>query len=191
MPPTDAPPLIRRRRANEHAGPAGGQASGTIPSKTRRKAEMHARQDLGAALVSLDDRRFAELAAEVALPERLVDAVVAARSITAWGGRKRQLQYIGRLMREVDPAAIEQRLDAWARGHATDAARQHALERWRERLLAEPEALAALAAQHPSLDRTRFRALIAKARSERERSSPPHAFRELFRELKALLAPGA
>ena len=120
------------------------------------------------------------------MPERLVDAIVAARSITAWGGRKRQLQFIGKLMREIDPAPIERRLDAWAHGQAIDAARQHALERWRERLLAEPDALDALAAAHPTLDRPRFRALIARARTERERATPPHAYREIFRELKAL-----
>ena len=160
-----------------------------VPSKTRRKAEMHALQDLGEALVGLDPRRLAELAAEAELPERLVDAITLARTITAWGGRKRQMQFIGKLMREVDPAPIAHRLDAWAQGQAMDAARQHALERWRDRLLAEPDALDALAAEYPTLDRPRFRALIARARTERERASPPHAYRELFRELKTLSDP--
>jgi ribosome-associated protein len=187
MPPTDGPPLIRRRRAGEGPGRAAPDTGAGAPSKTRRKAEMHALQDLGTALVALDDGRFAQLAAETALPERLVDAVIAARGITAWGGRKRQLQFIGRLMRDVDPAPIEQRLDAWARGSAIDSARQHALERWRERLLVDAQALDALAATCPTLDRPRWRALIAKARSERDRAGPPHAYRELFRELKALL----
>ncbi len=67
-----------------------------------------------------------------------------------------------------------------------EASRQHALEHWRDRLLAEPDALDALAADHPRLDRPRLRALIARARDERERGGPPHAYRELFRELKAL-----
>jgi ribosome-associated protein len=156
------------------------------PSKTQRKAAMHALQDLGEALVELDPRRLAELAAEVGLPERLVDALGEARSITAWGGRKRQLQYVGKLMRDVDPDPIRHRLDAWAHGQDIDTARQHALERWRERLLAEPEALDELAALHPQLDRPRFRALIAKARDERANGSPPHAYRELFRALKSL-----
>ncbi len=187
MSPTDGPPLLGRRRASERVHPAAAPGD-DAPSKTQRKAEMHARQDLGEALVALDAGRFAELAAETALPERLVDAIVAARGITAWGGRKRQLQYVGKQMRSVDPAPIERRLDAWAQGHAMDTAQQHALERWRDRLLVEPEALDALAAQYPTLDRPRFRSLIAKARTERERASPPHAYRELFRELKALAA---
>ena len=58
-------------------------------------------------------------------------------------------------MRDVDPAPIEQRLEAWSQGHAEAAARQHALERWRERLIDEPDALDALAAAYPALDRRR------------------------------------
>jgi ribosome-associated protein len=160
--------------------------AGAPPSKTQRKATMHALQDLGEALVKLDARWLSDLAAETHLPERLVDAIVAARTITAWGGRKRQLQYIGRLMRDIDPEPIRRRLDAWAHGHQEDTARQHALEQWRDRLLTEADALELLAADHPTLDRPRFRALIARARTEREGGGPPHAYRELFRALKTI-----
>ena len=115
---------------------------------------MHALQDMGEALVALDPKRLAQLAAEAPLPARLVDAIVEARSITAWGARKRQLQYVGRLMRDVDPEPIRRRLEQWAHGHAIDSARQHALEQWRDRLIADPAALdllaAALAAARPS-----------------------------------------
>ena len=130
-----------------------------VASKTRRKAAMHALQDLGEALVDLEPRQLASLLTDVALPERLRDAVLQARGINARGGRKRQLQYIGRLMRDVDPAPISRWLDALAHGRALDAAQQHALERWRERLLEEPDALDLLAAERPMLDRPRFRAL--------------------------------
>ncbi len=147
---------------------------------------MHALQELGEALVALDAKRLAELAAEVALPDRLVEAIRDARAITAWGARKRQLQYVGKLMREIDPEPIRRRLDLWAHGRDADAARQHALEQWRDRLIAEPAALDRLSAEFPRLDRPRFRALIQKARDEREHGAHPHAFRELFRELKAL-----
>jgi ribosome-associated protein len=160
------------------------------PSKSQQKREMHALQDLGCALVALDAKRFAELAAEVGLPERLVDAIVAARGITAWGGRKRQMQFIGKLMRDQDPEPIRRRLDLWSQGHDIDSARQHALERWRERLLAEPAALDVLAAEFPRLDRPRLRALVARAIAERAKGAPPHAFRELFRALKALDSDG-
>ena len=160
----------------------------TPPSKTQRKATMHALQDLGETLVELDARRLSDLATEAELPERLVDAIIQARTITAWGGRKRQLQYIGRLMRDIDPEPIRRRLDAWAHGHQEDTARQHTLEQWRDRLLNESDALELLAANHPTLPRPRFRALIARARAERESDTPPHAYRELFRALKAIEA---
>ena len=147
---------------------------------------MHALQQLGEQLVALDAGRFAALAREAALPERLVDAVAAARSITAWGARKRQLQFIGKLMRDQDPAPIRRRLDLWAQGHEVDNERQHALERWRERLLVEPEAQDALAAEYPRADLTRLRSLVARAQEERIRGAPPRAYRELFRMLKSV-----
>jgi len=156
------------------------------PSKTRRKAEAHALQDIGEALVALPPSQLIRLAADVALPDRLVEAVREARSITAWGGRKRQLQYVGKLMRDIDPEPIRRQLDRWAHRRDSETARQHAMERWRDRLIADPAAIDALAAEHPRLDRPRLHALIAKARAERERGEPPHAYRELFRELRAL-----
>ena len=184
----DKKPFRQRPPAADATGDAEAADAPRPPSKTRRKADMHALQDLGEALIELSPARFAALAAELDLPERLVEAIDEARTITAWGGRKRALQYVGKLMRSVDPEPIQRRLDAWAQGHHQDAAHQHALERWRERLLAEPDALDALAVDQPTLDRPRFRALIAKARQEHERGGPPHAYRELFRELKMLLA---
>jgi ribosome-associated protein len=184
MDPVDDRP--RQRRAADHAEAAGVGDGVRAPSKTQRKAAMHALQDLGEALVALEAQRLAALAAAVGLPDRLVDAVAAARSITAHGGRKRALQYVGKLMRDVDPEPIRRQLAAWARGYDVDTARAHALERWRERLLADPSALDALAVEHPLLDRPRFRALIARARVERAGARPPHAYRELYRELKAL-----
>jgi ribosome-associated protein len=163
-----------------------GDATPPPPSKTRLKADMHALQDLGEALVALDARRFDVVVEEAALPERLVDAIRAARSITAHGGRRRQLQYVGKLMRGVDPAPIRSRLDAWAEGRDADAAKLHALERLRERLLTEPGALDELVATHPTLDRPRLRSLVAKAKDERAKGAPPHAFRELWRALREL-----
>jgi ribosome-associated protein len=180
----------RDRRREPHPlvpGDAPPAADGAPPrSKTQRKADMHALQRLGEALIALDPRRFAELSAEVAFPDRLADAVAEARAITAWGARRRQIQFVGRLMRDVDPEPIRRRLAAWEHGHDRDAARQRAVEGLRERLLAEPMALAELASAHPSLDRSRLAALLARAREERANGGPPHAYRELFRILKAL-----
>ena len=111
----DMPPPKRRPYAVDTIGHgANGVADndGVVPSKTQRKAAMHALQDLGEALVELEPRRFADVARELALPERLVEAVEQARSIKAWGARRRQLQYIGKLMREVEAEPIRRRLEA-------------------------------------------------------------------------------
>jgi len=183
-----APRHSRRR----NAAPDPDAESAALPgadaplSKTRRKAAMHDLQDLGEALVALSPKRLDLIAAEAELPERLVEAIVEARSITAWGGRKRQIQYVGKLMREVDPEPIRRRLDAWAHGRVDDAARQHALEQTRESLLADATALDALLNRHPDLDRSRLATLINRARDERASGTPPHAYRELFRVLKKL-----
>jgi ribosome-associated protein len=185
MPRTD-----ERHRRSLPDGYGGGSGPATAePSKSQVKRDMHALQQLGLKLVALDGGRFAALAREAELSERLVDAVSAARSITAWGARKRQLQFIGKLMREVDPEPIRRRLDLWAHGHDVDAERQHALERWRERLMTEPDGVEALAAEFPRADRGRLRSLVERARVERGRGSPPRAYRELFRALKALATP--
>ncbi|HZQ59701.1 MAG TPA: ribosome biogenesis factor YjgA [Casimicrobiaceae bacterium] len=180
------PDELRHRTAVRDNLHASGEEE-RPPSKTRRKAAMHALQDIGVALVELETRQFNAFVQEVELPENLRDALAEARGIRAHGGRKRQLQYIGKLMREVDAQPITQWLDRLAHGQREGSARQHALERWRDRLLDEPDALDRLMAEHPTLDRPRLRALITKARTERAEGSAPHAYRDLFRALKAIL----
>jgi ribosome-associated protein len=158
--------------------------SDTAPSKTRRKHAMHALQDLGEALVALDPRRLKELD----LPERLVDAVLQARGIRAHEGRRRQIQYIGKLMRDVDPEPLQAALEGWAKGPKEDNARFAALERWRDRLLVEPAALNEFVGAYPQADRRHLESLINDANLERVRGGPPHRYRELFRQLKAAMA---
>jgi len=159
-------------------------ADGLPPSKTRRKHEMHALQDLGEALVALDPRRLQKLD----LPERLVDAIVQARGIRAHEGRRRQIQYIGKLMRTIDPEPVQAALEDWAKGPREDNARFAALERWRDRLLAEPAALNEFVGAYPQADRRHLESLIHDANLERTRGGPPHRYRELFRQLKAVVA---
>jgi ribosome-associated protein len=152
-------------------------------SKTRLKREMQARQDVGEALVALPAARLEELD----LPERLRDAVLEARRISKFGALRRQLQYIGRLMRDVDSDAIAAKLDAW-KGQSREAtAHLHLLERWRERLLADDSALEELLAQHPRADVPRLRTLVRNARREHTLGRPPASFRELFQELKTTI----
>lgn len=141
---------------------------------------MHALQDMGEALMALDPKRLAELE----LPERLVDAVIAARSIRAHEGRRRQIQYIGRLMRDIDPAPVQATLDRWAAGAPTDHARFAEVERWRDELLVDATALDRFVLAHPNIDRASLASLIHDAQLERARGGPPHRYRKLFRTLK-------
>lgn len=155
-------------------------------SKTRRKEEMTALQALGEALLGVGPARRAELD----LPERLAEALDAAQRITPREARRRQLQFIGRLMRDVDAAAIRARLAQWANAPNAEKARLHALERWRARLLSETGALDALCAERPGADRARLTELVESVRVERVRAKPPRAYRELFRALDALFRAG-
>ena len=191
MPHPDEPTQWRTRGALAPTAGASDRPEGVppTPSKTQRKAEMHAKQDVGKALVALEPARFRELATEFGLPETLVLAIGEANRVKTHEGRRRQMQYVGKLMREVETDAIAGRLAALASGQGREVARAHALERWRDRLLADPDALDALAADYPSLDRPRFRSLIAKAQSERSRNLPPHAYRAIFRALETLAPP--
>jgi len=152
------------------------------PSKTRRKHAMHDLQELGKSLVALDARRLAEFD----LPERLADAIRDAHTITRHEARRRQMQYIGRLMRDVDPEPIAAglaRLDEMPRA---EKLRFAALERWRDRLMDDDAALDAFVAAHPHASKTELATLIRTARAERAAASPPHKYRQLFRRLKDL-----
>jgi ribosome-associated protein len=161
-----------------------GSQQGEPPSKTRRKHAMHALQDLGEALVALDPRRLRELD----LPERLVDAIVQARGIRAHEGRRRQIQYIGKLMRTIDAAPVQAALELWARGPKEQNAHFAMVEQWRDRLLAEPAALNDFVVAYPQADRRHLESLIHDANIEKARGGPPHRYRELFRQLKAAVA---
>jgi ribosome-associated protein len=151
-------------------------------SKTRRKREMLELQSLGAALVGLPESQLNGLR----LQRPLLDAVMEAKRITSHEAKRRQLQYIGRLMREVDAEPIRAALAAVDGSSAQAAAAHRRLEAWRERLLSDDEALTRFALEHPGADLQELRALIRNARREQKEGKPPRAFRELFRVLKAL-----
>jgi ribosome-associated protein len=154
------------------------------PSKTQRKKEVHALQELGEALVALTEEQLAH----IALPELLRDAVTEARRITRFEAKRRQLQYIGKLMRRVEVEPIRAALDA-AHAHSRGEAAAHRhVEAWRERLLADAGAADELAAEYPRADGRRLRALARAALRERAEGRPPRAFRELYQEIRALLA---
>jgi ribosome-associated protein len=154
------------------------------PSKTQRKRAMHELQALGERLVELNSGQLAE----VGLPEDLHDAIEQARRITRHEARRRHLQYIGRLMRSVDPEPIREKLKIWDGISAGHTARLHRVERWRERLIEDDGALGALADAHPGIDTQRLRALVRNTREERNAGQPPRAYRELFRALREIVA---
>jgi ribosome-associated protein len=151
-------------------------------SKTRRKREMHALQSLGAALVALPESQLEEMKLE----GELLQAVLDAKRLRSHEAKRRQLQYIGRLMRAVDPEPIRARLAAVEGSSAQAAAAHRRLEAWRERLLADDAALTRFASEHPGADLQEIRALIRNARKEQQEGKPPRAYRELFRALKTL-----
>lgn len=154
------------------------------PSKTRRKKDMAAVQDLGEALVGLDAQRLAGLG----LPERLADAIRDARTITRHEARRRQMQFIGRLMRDVDPEPIRTALASVERLSRPERERFAAAEAWRDRLMTEPGAVQAFAAVQPHCDMAPLRDLVDKARAERAQGRPPHKYRALFRLISSTLA---
>jgi len=151
-----------------------------IPSKTRRKKDMLALQAMGAELIGLSAAHLERMS----LPEPLAQAVHEARRIASHGARKRQLQYIGRLMRGVDAGPIRAQLAAIQGGSNEERARHQRLERWRERLLEDDGALTEFAREHPAGELQPLRVLIRNARREQAEGRPPRAYRELFRAIR-------
>jgi ribosome-associated protein len=144
---------------------------------------MHALQHLGETLVGLSAARLEMLG----LPEQLLEALEDVRRMNQHEARRRQMQFIGRLMRDIDPAPIEAKLARWREPANAEKARTAAAERWRSRLLAEAGALDELCRQVPQADRRQLSALATRAADERAHGTPPHAYRELFRVLNGLL----
>jgi ribosome-associated protein len=152
------------------------------PSKSQRKRDAHAAQDLGERLIALREQDLAPLD----LPETLLDAIRAARTIPSRGGGARQRQYIGKLMREIDPAPILAALGAQSGQAAREAQQFKRLEAWRERLLREgAAALDELERWRPGLDREQWLRQIAAAKAAGGTGVPA---RELFRALRTLFA---
>jgi ribosome-associated protein len=151
-----------------------------IVSRTQKKHAVEELQKLGAALVELPLAHLETLA----LPAALFAAVCEAQRITSHGARRRQMQYIGKVMRKVDPEPVRAALAAVAGSSAAARAQQKRLESWRERLIGDDEALTAYAGEHPGADLQSLRTLIRNARKEIAESKPPRAQRELFRVLR-------
>ena len=165
---------------------------GDAPSRTELKRESDAAQALGEALLGLSANALNTLK----LPDKLMDAVADAKRITDFEGLRRQMQFIGKLMRQLDEPerdAIRRAVDEQHVGSAAQTARLHEAERWREALVAHDEDLSRWLTQHPNTDAQQLRALIRQARKDavpaKAGLTPRHgkAWREIFQLVRASL----
>ena len=147
-------------------------------SKSKRKRMMLALQKMGAALLDLTPAQLEK----IPLEQVLVDAITAAKSIKTHEGKRRQLQYIGRLMREVDPVPIQAALEKLESKSRQSKADFHQIERWRDRLIAEDDqVIQSFLEQYPQTDRQHLRQLVRNAKKR------ANADTELFRYLRKMM----
>ena len=172
------------QRAPSGLPAAATEPSDEPPSKSQRKRDSHALQALGERLVGLGDEQLRR----VPLTEPLAEAVAVARRVTAREGRRRQLQYIGKLMRTVEVEPLRQALEQLTDGERAASALLHGAERWRQRLLEEPASRQQWLERHPHCPATRLDGLIASARAESAAGRHGRQYRELFRLVRDTLA---
>jgi ribosome-associated protein len=149
-------------------------------SKTQLKAEADAQQALGVRLSELPKDKLLKLD----LPDTVLTAVLDTKKITANGAIRRHRQYLGRLMREIDNAPILEQLARWDGKHTAENAYFHGLERWRDRMIADSNALAEFIALHPQTDIQQLRTLVRNAQKELAADKPPKSSREIFKLLR-------
>ncbi len=184
IPSNPVPPMPRPAPIPGDAAPAHTDER---PSKTALKAQAHDLQRLGQALAALPDERLAA----IEMPEDLRQAIAELKRTRSHEGRRRQLQYVGKLMRHADAAPLREAVARAQLGPATQALMLHHAERWREELARDDGALARWVAEHPGTDMQRLRSLVRNAR--KEAALPPEqrhgrAWRELFQFLKPHLS---
>lgn len=162
------------------------------PSRRRNHAQMKRESaelvEVGRELIQLPREQLDKLA----LPDQIAEAVRLGRTIGAHGALKRQIKYIGKLLRQIDAEPIRNALENMRSDSAEATRLQHRIEKWRDRLIAEgDDAINALIGEHPGADRQLLRKLARDAREEREQAKPPRSARQLFQELRQLLAETA
>jgi ribosome-associated protein len=173
-----------------HYGAAEGAAEAeTRPSKTRLKQQSHDLQTLGVAVSELSEDRLAA----VEMPEALREAIRMFRRTRTHEGRRRQMQYVGKLMRSADEAALREAVAAATLGSARETLALHEAERWRAELIADDDALTRWLLAHPDTDTQQLRSLVRAARRDALGLAPearqPKSFRELFQFVRPMLAP--
>jgi ribosome-associated protein len=169
------------------------ELKGTEASRTELKRESEQLQKLGESLLTLRQ----DLTDSLALPEKLIEALAEAKRITNFEGKRRQMQYVGKLMRgldEEDLQSIRDALEVQQKGSARDAMALHQAEKWRDDLIADEDALQRWLAQHPDTDTQQLRALIRQARKDVQPTQDEiskglaprqgRAYREIFQLVK-------
>lgn len=187
MTPSDKPqnPDLNDAAGTQPSAPIENKYVGRI-SKTQAKKASHDLQDLGEAVVALPADRLKDLA----LDEGLMYAIEQYKKTKTHEGRRRQMQYIGKLMRRADPAPMQEAVAAMNLGQAKDALTLHQAERWRAELLADDAALTTWMQDHPQTDLQQLRSLVRSARKDaaavpEKRSGK--AVRDLFKFIRAAL----
>jgi ribosome-associated protein len=151
------------------------------PSKSRLKRDAHALQQLGTDLLEVPEDAWQALL----LPDNLVAALREAKRMPSRGARKRQLQYIGKLMRDVDPEPIQHYFEQLRLEARNQARKHHALENWRDRMLQEGDsAVEEFLESNPGADRQHLRQLVRQAKKEQTTGKPPKSSRALFRYIR-------
>jgi ribosome-associated protein len=155
------------------------------PSKSELKRQSNELQKLGEQLIDAPRDRVKR----VEMPEDVKEAILVCQTITNHEGRRRQLQFVGKKMRTLDEeevAVIQRTIESWKGASKAETASLHALERRRDKLLADDNALTVLLEEHPQLDVQQLRTLIRNARKEQAENKAPKAYREIFQILKDL-----
>jgi len=155
---------------------------GTAPSRNELKKQMQDLQELGEAVAALPVDRLDKLK----IDERLRDAIDELRRTRSFEGKRRQLQYIGKLMKAEDPAPLREAVASFRVGSASDTLALHQAEYWRDQLLAGDDALKKWVEEYPATDIQQLRSLVRSARKEKLEPGERHgrAYRDLFRLVK-------
>ncbi len=179
---------MSRSRKRKQPSPASPEdANSAVPSKTELKKQAHALQQLGIELTRLPT----EFRRRAPMEEDLREAIEHYLKIRSHEARRRQMQLIGKLLRGVDPAPLQAIVDTFAAGRALDAERLHEVERWRNEMIADDEAITRWMSDHPATDAQRLRNLVRNARREGAGTDverrQPKSYRELFRMISQML----
>ena len=178
------PPLI----PDSNDAPEDEDVGDDRPSKSELKRQMLELQQLGLALSEMSPARLKSLE----LPESLRDAIEDYQRTRSFEGRRRQMQFIGKLMRQVDAGPLREAIAASRLGSAKETLALHAVERWRDELMVSDDALTRWTAAHPSTDLQQMRSLLRAARkdAQAEQVDQRHgrAYRDLFQLIKSALA---